>query len=66
MVGDADLAEEQAEPRTVPSSPGAKLKAEQNPSEDVIRSVWPSLDQVRHVLHPEWQPHRPRDKAVQT
>ena len=33
----------------VPSSPGAKVRAEQKPSEDVIRSVWPSLDHVRSV-----------------
>lgn len=28
----------------VPSSPGVKVRVEQNPSEEVIKSVWPSLD----------------------
>jgi hypothetical protein len=34
---------------TVPSSPGAKVRAEQKPSDEVIRRVWPSLDQVKSV-----------------
>jgi hypothetical protein len=34
---------------TVPSSPGAKVKAEQKPSEEVMSSVRPSLDQDRSV-----------------
>ena len=34
---------------TVPSSAGPNVRAEQKPSEEVIRSVWPSLDQVRSV-----------------
>jgi hypothetical protein len=27
-----------------PSSPGAKVRVEQKPSEEVIRRVWPSVD----------------------
>lgn len=34
---------------TVPSSPGANVRAEQKPSEEVISKVWPSLDQVKSV-----------------
>ena len=33
----------------LPSSPGAKVRAEQKPSEDVMISVRPSLDQVKSV-----------------
>ena len=33
----------------VPSSPGAKVRAEQKPSDDVISRVSPSPDQVRSV-----------------
>jgi hypothetical protein len=34
---------------TSPNSPGAKVRVEQKPSEDVMRSVSPSLDQVKSV-----------------
>jgi len=33
----------------VPNSPGANVRAEQKPSEEVITSVWPSLDHVKSV-----------------
>ena len=33
----------------LPSSPGAKVRAEQKPSEDVMISVRPSLDQLKSV-----------------
>ena len=33
----------------VPSSPGANVRAEQKPSEELMSSVWPSLDHVRSV-----------------
>jgi len=34
---------------TVPSSPGAKVRTEQKPSDEVMSNVWPSLDHVRSV-----------------
>ena len=33
----------------VPNSPGAKVRAEQKPSDEVMRRVLPSLDQVKSV-----------------
>lgn len=33
----------------VPSSPGAKVRAEQKPSDEDMSNVWPSLDHVRSV-----------------
>jgi len=38
-----------------PSSPGAKVRVEQKPSEEVIRRVKPSLDQVRSVNVAQWR-----------
>ena len=34
---------------TLPNSPGEKVRAEQKPSDEVMRRVWPSLDHVRSV-----------------